>query len=138
MFVTTKHEQKHFKMVSCIDNFPSFAASKSGFSTDSVHMCGIEWFIRIEFSRFDPRIGMSQSVADTAYRAEWLDLFAVGKRTVRKDFSADVTMDFKFKNSLAPGGQAGCANSPDTFRFDFNASNNYEDHMGIGLIKVDV
>ena len=126
-------------MVFRIKDFPSFVALKSGFSTESVHMHGTEWYIRVELSRFNQAIGLSEDVAGTGYRAQWLDLHVVGKRSdKRKKSSFDVTTDFKFKNLFAPGMLSGVINSPDTFRFDFNSGNNYTDHMGIGLVKIDV
>ena len=144
----TAHEEEHFRMLFHITDFPSFVASKSSFTTKTVRLRNTEWFIRVEFSRLKEMIGisgqkqmiaMSEQVGGTSrHSAEWLDVHVVGKSTVQKEWSLNVTVDFKSKNLIAPGMQVNTLNCPDTYRFEFNAENDYMDHIGIGVSKVPV
>ena len=125
-----------FAMYFRIKEFPSFAASNLHFYSESVFLFDTEWTLLFEFSRYNPRTGENERVDSPRSRAQFFDLFVIGKRKERKDFSLNVQIDFAFKHS--PQELYVSIGLPDTYRFDFDSENDYRRDQGIGVAKIRV
>lgn len=119
-----------------IKEFPSFVASNLHFYSESVFLFDTEWTLLFEFSRYNSRTGENERVDSPKSRAQFFDLFVIGKRKERKDFSLNVQIDFAFKHS--PQELYVPIGSPDTYRFDFDSENDYRRDQGIGVAKIRV